>query len=175
MEKFVFEKLSVQEGAMVVREGDVGNCAYLMQSGRVLVYNENNGRPVELAYLEAGEIFGEMALASDMPRAASVKALSDVDLIVIDRDILNKKLRRSDATVQAIVHMLIQRMRFSNEMLVKRLGSVNELKKSANKIYDNIAVGLTVEEKTAFEKDVKEKMDDFLHAASKFSDRFSKL
>ena len=157
-----------------MREGEPGNCAYLIQAGRVVVYNENKGKPVELARLGVGEIFGEMALATDKTRSATVKAVEDATLIMITREVLDKKLARSDSTIQAIMLMLIKRMAVANEILVSRRGNMQGLKEAAEDIYDNVALGLTVPEKKVFEQEVREKLDDFCEAASKFSARFAK-
>lgn len=173
-DKGKFERREIAKGSVIMREGEPGNCAYLIQSGRVVVFNDNKGRPVELARLDTGEIFGEMALAADMPRTATVKALEDCTLIVITREILDKKLARSDSTIQAIIKMMIKRMAASNQELVKKRGNIAELKKSSHEIYENVARGLTSEEKKIFEENVKTKLDEFIEAAERFASRFAK-
>jgi len=173
-DKGKFEKREVAKGSVIMREKEPGNCAYLIQAGRVVVFNENDGHPIELARLGTGEIFGEMALAADMPRTATVKALEDCRLIVITREILDKKLARSDSTIQAIIKMMIKRMAASNQELVKKRGTLGALKKSSYEIYDNVAGGLTSQERQAFEGDVKGKLDDFVQAVDNFISRFAK-
>ncbi|HEU4949486.1 MAG TPA: cyclic nucleotide-binding domain-containing protein, partial [Candidatus Deferrimicrobiaceae bacterium] len=49
-------------GEIIVRQGDVGECMYFIQSGNVEVIHESDGREVRLAELGQGEFFGEMAL-----------------------------------------------------------------------------------------------------------------
>src|SRR4029450_4733367 len=66
----------------VVREGDEGDCVYLVADGRLEV--SSNGRALDV--LETGELFGEMALLRGQPRSATVTALEDVTLYGLGKD-----------------------------------------------------------------------------------------
>jgi hypothetical protein len=72
----------VGAGDVIVRQGDVGTCFYVIASGRVRV--EIDG--AEIRELGDGGWFGELALLRDVPRTASISALTDVTLWVLDRD-----------------------------------------------------------------------------------------
>mmetsp|Transcript_2877 Transcript_2877/g.6399 ORF Transcript_2877/g.6399 Transcript_2877/m.6399 type:complete len:679 (-) Transcript_2877:99-2135(-) len=65
------------KGATIVREGELGNTFYIVQSGNVQIYKDgiNDGNP--FASLKKQEFFGEKALLSDDVRGATVKAASD--------------------------------------------------------------------------------------------------
>ena len=55
----------------IIREGEAGDAFYLLRSGRARVIKESNGHKV-LNVLKAGDSFGELALLTDQPRAATV-------------------------------------------------------------------------------------------------------
>ena len=74
--------LTVLDGATVIREGDVGDRFYVLDSGSVTV----NQGGVVIARLGPGSSFGELALIRDIPRTASVLAATDVGLLALDRE-----------------------------------------------------------------------------------------
>jgi CRP-like cAMP-binding protein len=69
----------IEPGKVIVREGTPGEEFYLIAEGTVSV----TLRGKELATLEAGDFFGEMALVDQGPRAATVTAKTPVSLLVL--------------------------------------------------------------------------------------------
>jgi len=74
--------VNVQAGAAVVSEGDEGDRFYVISEGRAEV--EAGGR--RLRELERGDFFGEIALLRDVPRTATVRALTPLRLLALDRE-----------------------------------------------------------------------------------------
>lgn len=72
----------VPAGKSVVRQGDVGTRFYVISSGRVSVDIDGS----EIRELGPGDWFGEIALLRDVPRTASITAMTDVSLWGIDRE-----------------------------------------------------------------------------------------
>lgn len=159
---------------MIMREGDQGNCAYLVQSGKVSVYTEKDGKTVELAQLELGEIFGELALVFDEPRTASVKAIEDSNLIILDRAAFKRKLDKSDPTIKAIVGMMKKRITSSNEAVFKKKTDTADLIETVRAIYSNVAAELPRDQQRTFENAVSPKLDEFLNALRAFQERYPK-
>jgi len=168
----VLERRVVKKDTPIMREGDSGNCAYLIQSGCVVVYTTHEGKKVELARLEAGEIFGEMALIFDEARTANVVALDETNLIIIDRDMFKEKLSKSDPTIQAIVRMLTQRVISANKAVVQKKTDLEELTHTARFIYENVLMGLPNNKQRTFQNAVLPKLDEFLDSIRAFQDRF---
>ncbi len=166
--RVILERRFVPEGTVVIKQGDPAYSAYIIQSGEVSVYSETNGNEVELARLGIGEICGEMALINDEERTANVKATKDCNLIVITRNTFEDKLKNSDTTIQAVVRMLIARVKSSNTSILGQKGDLQSLKHSVEMIYNNAHNGM--DEKTAkdFEKKVKPKMDAFFNMLGRF-------
>ena len=79
------EVLTYERGAEIVREGDQGDSFFFLRSGKVKVYQIRNGREVVVAYLSAGQYFGEMALLTGEPRMASVSPIDRVEVIRVSR------------------------------------------------------------------------------------------
>lgn len=119
----VLERRFYSKGHIIVHEGDEAYLAYIIQSGCVSVFSKKDKERVEIARLEAGQIFGEMALILDEPRSASVEAIEDTNVIVITRDVFQNKLKASDSTVRAVVRMLTKRVSSSNAAVIQSKGS----------------------------------------------------
>jgi hypothetical protein len=69
-------------GEVIFRQGDHGDLVYTIVRGEVeVIREEENGDERLLARMGPGEYFGEMALISDAPRTATVRALTDVEAV----------------------------------------------------------------------------------------------
>src|SRR5205085_2662261 len=68
-------------GEIIINEGDRGDCAYFIHSGKVRVFKKSeNNKTVTLATLNPGDLFGEYAVIRNEVRSASVRASDDVAL-----------------------------------------------------------------------------------------------
>jgi len=88
LEQPVVERLSrvlvreeVPAGQAVIKEGDPGDRFFVIESGTVAISKEG----VEVNRLGPGGYFGETALLRDIPRTATVKAVTDLVLYALDR------------------------------------------------------------------------------------------
>jgi MFS family permease len=77
----------VTNGTVVVRQGDVADRFYFIESGAFAVSQQAPDRgAVELRTLGPGDVFGEIGLLTSVPRTATVTALSDARLFALDRE-----------------------------------------------------------------------------------------
>lgn len=79
----------VPAGQAIVREGDAGYEAFLIRSGRCEVTTVSAGFIRELG---PGDVFGELAILAERSRTATITALDDVELMVVDRSTLEEGL-----------------------------------------------------------------------------------
>lgn len=75
---------AVEPGESVVREGDPADRFYLVDSGRLRVSQTRDGAEVELRELGPGAVFGEIGLLRDVPRTATVMAVTPGVLYALD-------------------------------------------------------------------------------------------
>jgi serine/threonine-protein kinase len=99
-----------QPGAVIIREGDVGDAAYMIVSGRCRAYRSVGNTQETLAIMQGGDVFGEMALLLDEPRYASVEALDPVTVLVLDKHTMTEGLGIGGWTGE-LVRALAQRFR----------------------------------------------------------------
>lgn len=166
----ILERRYVPKGTLVVKQGEDGNSAYLVQSGAVEVYTDHEGRKIELAKLGVGQIFGEMSLIFDGERSASVRATEDCNLIVITRQAFKQKLQKSDPTVRAIVEMLTNRIVSSNNAVVQKQSDIEDLMETSRIIYQNILTSLPRTRQKTFQEKVLPSLDAFLDSIRSFRD-----
>lgn len=85
------------DGAVIVRQGEVGDTLYLIKQGAVdVVARAADGREVHLETLGDMDFFGEIALLRDVPRTATVRARGEVVLYSLERAAFQSLVARSD-------------------------------------------------------------------------------
>jgi serine/threonine-protein kinase len=85
-------RVSHRSGSIIIAEGDYGDAGYVILDGRCTEYRIEDSKIVPLRDMGPGEVFGEAAVLSDRPWNISVKAATDVDLVVVKRDVLSDAL-----------------------------------------------------------------------------------
>jgi len=80
-----FSKLAkAKQGTVIAHEGKMERSMYIISNGSARVYTTVNGKDITVAYLQAGDYFGEYALFSGDVRSASVSALTELHMIVLE-------------------------------------------------------------------------------------------
>jgi len=80
-------------GDCIIKQGDVGDCFYILLDGSVRIVEDlPGGRSEQLAILRAGHCFGEMALASNEPRVANVLSQDSCTCLMLTKDAFQKEL-----------------------------------------------------------------------------------
>lgn len=79
------------KGDFVIKEGDDGNDLFIVDQGQLTCTKRDpkNGEEKFLVDYSKGDVFGELALLYNAPRAASIKATSDCKLYSLDRYTFN--------------------------------------------------------------------------------------
>lgn len=108
-------------GDIIVSEGIVSNNAYIIFEGKVNVTKKVDKKSILINTLGKGEVFGEMGLISQAVRSASVVAVGNVTLGVIEREQFEAMVSKLPDDVQAIVNVLVNRLRYTSEQL-SRIG-----------------------------------------------------
>lgn len=97
-------------GNLIINEGDIGDEAYMIVSGKCRAFRQVDGGRETLGTMGPGDVFGEMALLLDEPRAASVEAVERTSVLVLDKATMTEGLGFGGWT-GALVLALAQRFR----------------------------------------------------------------
>ena len=92
---------------------------YVIQSGQAEVIHSKEGQEVRLAVLSEGDIFGEMAIFQKELRSATVRALTDVRVLTVDKRIFLRRVHEDPSFVFPILQKMSQRIRVLNEEMVR--------------------------------------------------------
>lgn len=106
------KKFSARE--IIFREGDKPDGVYYVCEGRVEVSRKVGGQETVVAELEAGDVFGEMAMVDDRPRAATIIAIDEVWVHHFNAGVFQRKLQEMDKLLYGIVLSLVLSIRNLN-------------------------------------------------------------
>jgi cAMP-dependent protein kinase regulator len=84
------EMKAFKKGEIVIKQGDQGNCLYIIEQGDLNCFKSlKNGERSLVKQYSQGDVFGELSLLYNSPRAAEVLAANDVILWELDRATFN--------------------------------------------------------------------------------------
>jgi CRP/FNR family transcriptional regulator, cyclic AMP receptor protein len=106
-------------GDIIVSEGIVSNNAYIIFEGKVNITKKVDKKSILINTLSKGEVFGEMGLISQSVRSASVVAVGNVTIGVIEREQFEAIVSKLPDDVRAIVKALVERLRYTSDQLSK--------------------------------------------------------
>jgi HlyB family type I secretion system ABC transporter len=80
------QRVQIQKGNLIIKEGEAAGPMYILEKGRARAFTQDDGATRNLAFYREGDFFGELSILNGSPRAASVEAYSDCDLLALDPD-----------------------------------------------------------------------------------------
>lgn len=134
--KSPFERYLVTHpmGDIIFSEGEIGTEMFIIQSGTVELLKDIGGETRILASLEKGDFFGEMSVLEDLPRTASARAKTDVELVRINGATFDAMLKSNTEIAIRMMRKLSRRLREVTAVLEESLGRrVGEEEKPAER------------------------------------------
>ncbi len=98
-------------GAPIFSEGDPGNAAYIVQSGKVEIWVLEGDEKKILGVIGQGGIFGEMALIDNTNRMASATTIEETVCIAIPDRVFKEKLAKADSFIVALLRIFCNNIR----------------------------------------------------------------
>lgn len=108
-----------RRGETIIRQGEPGDCMYVIQSGQAEVIQSRDGQEIRLAVLGEQDVFGEMAISRTERRSATVRAMTDVRALTVDKKIFLRRVREDPSFIFAILRKMSQRIHDTNAELVR--------------------------------------------------------
>jgi CRP-like cAMP-binding protein len=118
-----------EDGDVVMRQGEVGDCLYVVQEGRVEVVAEREGTETVLRELGEGEMVGEMAIFDRIVRSATVRAKGRARLLTVDRKNFLRRVNEDPSIAFRIVETMSRRIRDLSQEVVDLRARVQALER----------------------------------------------
>ncbi len=115
----LFEKYgqTTNAGKAIFHEGESGDRMFIIQSGRVRISKMIDGREHELAILEKGDFFGEMAIVSRINRTATATAVNATQLLAFDRQGFTGMIEKNAKIALNVIDKLCRRLENANSQI----------------------------------------------------------
>ena len=98
-------------GESIVRQGDIGNCMYVVQDGYVEVVSDAGNHEIQLAILGKNEFFGEMAIFEHEIRSATVRALGPARILTVDHKNFLRRIHEDPSLAYRLMEVMSKRVR----------------------------------------------------------------
>ena len=106
----------LKAGESLVREGDRSNQLFWLVEGRLEVVKIINSHVAQLNIIEAGDLVGELSFLDQKPRSASVRALVDCQLVVLEYSEFQEMLAEQPKWMKKILVTLTGKIRKLSEL-----------------------------------------------------------
>jgi CRP-like cAMP-binding protein len=121
------ERRVFARGSTIFKQGDQGECAYILESGSVQIFKMINGRRVTLGFVEQWGLFGEMALIDSSPRMASAYVTEDATCALLSKEHFHRMMDGAPDGMVLVVESLTRTLRASGDNLAEARYRVMEL------------------------------------------------
>jgi type IV pilus assembly protein PilZ len=125
------------DGEIIFEEGKSGDWVCVVISGSVEVSKIINGRKFIFGILKSREIFGELALIGAVKRTATVRAIGETTIGIIDRAFLDYELNKMSSDFRAILLSVVHRY----------IHMMDRIKDFSSRKHDRVMKRLTVKYK----------------------------
>ena len=145
-----------EDSEIVVKQGEVADCIYIILGGQVEVIYEKDGKEIQLTKLGLGDFIGEMAIIEPHTRSATVRALGQVRLLTIDKKTFLRRMHEDPSMCLNIVRQMSKRIRELGDDLVRYVEiSGKNLTNKVDIVAGNELIGEIREEGQKMKEDIE--------------------
>ena len=125
---FASDRVSYGSGDVLFQQGDDADAAYIVIRGTADVLVNTQTGSTKVAELGVNSFVGDMAILSDMPRTATVKAATPLDTLRIRKDHMLDMMKDSPVLAMAVLRELIERLAKTTADLTEARSEIERLK-----------------------------------------------
>ena len=129
------KQICLKKGQVLFSEGSYQETMYIILSGKMEVYKKHK----QIAVREAGDFFGEMALVESKPRAASVRALSETEVLEIGKETFFNYFASNPKVVWAILKDVSVRHRIDLDAIDTSSLEISNSREKYRRVIDSVS------------------------------------
>jgi CRP/FNR family cyclic AMP-dependent transcriptional regulator len=127
-------KENYRQGEVIFKEGSHGVAVYIIESGRVEISKDVQGKNLVIETLGPGEMFGEMSFIDNEPRSATAITTEDTVLELLDKDFIDSEFNQISSDFRAVIRTLVRRLRSTTQKLSGTTGPRRIEERASSKI-----------------------------------------
>jgi CRP-like cAMP-binding protein len=113
-----------KDGDIICRQGELGDCMYILQQGQVELMGRDGSREYCLTVLQEGQFWGEGALIErDHRRTATARAIGSVCVLTVEKRMFLSRMHEDPSFVLKIMQNMLRRIHELEGALVRVAGS----------------------------------------------------
>ncbi len=149
-------EISIDAGENFIQQDEPGDCFFILIEGEVLVYRDGEyDDKIDLMAIEPGESIGEMGYFSDGRRLASVKAVTQVQLLRINYSDLKKIFAKVPHLTINFLDLITERLRRTNTRFEKSVLKHRKTEYSLDSIYEMLDMTEILSLRTGIESQIE--------------------
>lgn len=128
-----------QPGEVIFKEGEPGDCMFVIQEGKVEIFLERNGHEIPLKLCREGDFLGERALFNGGARSVSARSKETSRLLTVDRKNFLRRIKEDPTIAFRLVQILTRQVSELEEdvsvlsrALRECMGSYTEVRKTGS-------------------------------------------
>jgi len=143
----IIEEMQLSEDKILFSQGDSSDAFYIVLTGELEINKIFNKKSVHITNVSRGSIIGEMGFITDSPRTATIKALTDVEMLKIPKEQFNKLMEKGSLATYKVIYRLSYTLCFRLDRMSEKLAEMV------------ISDAIAEEEKPAKKEDKKNYLD----------------
>ncbi len=108
------EIIFLQPDEILLREGEESSVMYYLNQGSLAIFKRKGNGEQQIGTIYSGELVGEMSFLDKQPRSATVRAITECELVIIKGDKLEELLDKLPKWYRVLLVTLTERLRKAN-------------------------------------------------------------
>lgn len=121
-----------QPGETIIKQGEIGDSMLVIQDGQVVLMREQDGEEVFLGVRSSGEVLGENAIFEKEVHTATVRALSEVRVVTIDKNNFNLRIHEDPSLGYRLFNLSSRRIRELSEQVTMLNQEIDRLTQTSS-------------------------------------------